>query len=173
MERRTEGFWADMEYESDQTTQEFETSERSGDDIQGVMKEVEEYKKTLEEKTEESQDSSEPAERKSKEGTSKTQQEDRRGRKQERKEEEGEKHSQECSCEICFYKEIREMKEKNDKNLSLLIDDYMGKPPMKNLQSHPKDCLCGTHMKMMIKGKKIPYTRIIQTIRNNKYSPPK
>ena len=72
-----------------------------------------------------------------------------------------------------MYREVRELIYRNDRNISLVIDDYMLKPPLKDLKEHPRDCLCGAHMKQMIKGNKIPYAKIIAAIRENKFRPPK
>ena len=81
------------------------------------------------------------------------------------------RHSQECSCESCMYREVRELKYRTERNISLVIDDYMWKSAQKNLNKHPRDCLCGAHSKIKIKEKRIPYSKIVKQIIDNKYRP--
>ena len=167
-----EGSWADTSYESDQDTQRFETKASSTNDLQGVMKEMANYKQAMKEQDKISQSLSDSLP--SLEKADQTQKKGNKEEKQEATEAGKEKyHDQECSCERCMYRDVRELKYKTDRNISLVIDVYMGKPAQKDLKHHPSDCLCGAHLKQLIKGKRTPYSKIIGTIRYNKFKPPK
>ena len=80
-------------------------------------------------------------------------------------------HTDACSCERCMYRAVRELKYRTDRNISEVIDDFMYKLPEKDLSKHPRDCLCGAHLKQKIKVKRIPYSKIVQQIVDNKYRP--
>ena len=171
VQQNTQGFWADSEYEADQETQKFESSMSPRDDMQGIRKEIESYKKSMkEEKSKQNSEEMKNEEgRKMKKGNSSTE------LHKEGKEKKMTmiQHDERCSCETCMYRDVRELHYRNDRNISLVIEDYMAKPPLKDLKEHPRDCHCGAHMKQMIRGNKIPYSKIIGTIRENKFRPPK
>ena len=78
-------------------------------------------------------------------------------------------HDETCSCERCFYKEIRELKYKSNKNMSRVIERFISKPPEKDLKNHPRDCLCGIHMRNRITEGKDPYNKIIKQIVDNNF----
>ena len=169
--RRSGGFWADVQDEVDQSTQKFEESSYSMDDMEGVMTEVTSYKEQMERKDKEAKRLSDSLPSLERAGQSHSEEKRKESYKKEKEEEET--HSKSCSCEACMYRDVRELTYKTDRNISLVIDVYMGKPPLKNLKGHPTDCLCGAHLKSRIKGRKTPYSKIINIIRYNKYKPPK
>ena len=80
-------------------------------------------------------------------------------------------HNYKCNCEKCMYAEVRELTYKTKRNISLVLDEFMGRPPIKDTHKHPKSCLCGTHLRTKIKGERIPYDDIIQQIVDNNFHP--
>ena len=72
-----------------------------------------------------------------------------------------------------MYTDVRNLKYRTDSNIARIIDKYLWKPPQKELNRHPRDCLCGGHMKILIREKRVPYSKIVEEIRRNKYHPPK
>ena len=180
MAKPTKGFWADMPYESDLSQTQFHSTNPSNEnDIQGVMNEVEKYKRTLKEERqrtnqqEESISDSLPSIKQDKDKKEKDETKEKQKEPREQEKREDKRHHEECSCEACMYEDVRELKYRNDRNISLVLDVYMGKPPLKDLKRHPSDCLCGGHLRSKLKDKRIPYSKIIDEIRRNKYRPPK
>ena len=80
-------------------------------------------------------------------------------------------HREECSCEICFYRTVRELKYRTDRNIALVMDDYMEKPPLKEISQHPNDCLCGAHLQIKIKQRRVPYSKLVRQVIKNKFRP--
>ena len=164
--------WADSSFDSDACSTEIPTGKN---DMQGVIHEIETYKRIIDAKqnknkshkgnisTSEESKYSEAVAVESKEENQLP--EDERGKQI--------KHPARCSCESCMYRSVRELKYRTDRNISMVMDDFMGRPPVRDLRRHPSDCICGAHMKNMIKGKRIPYAKIVEKIRENKFRPPK
>ena len=66
---------------------------------------------------------------------------------------------------------MREIQIKSNKNITVVIEKFIEKPPIKETKHHPKDCLCGVHMKERARRERNSFSSIIKQIRDRNYKP--